>query len=312
MGELSTLLHDAVDALMAVSPLALAAALAVHVLKVAAEARSWHAIVAHTYRDARFRVTFGAFTGGIAANVVLPAKIGEALRLGIVRRRVDNSSSSTIAATIVLETVIETAFSAVVVVAVLLAGRSVGSLGTPVDAVSAAAGQPSAPFVATGALVLAVLAVRLLGPRLRGVAGDLRRGFAVVGAPATLGRSVLGWKLVAWTFRLATVYFFLVAFHIPATAWTVLLVVAAQVAASLVPLLPGNAGAQQAALVVGLAGYATAASVVALGVGMQAATSVIDLLLGGLAVPLIRWESNELRRLLRGPRRSRLAEVSAR
>src|SRR4051794_35939908 len=142
MGELSTLLHDAFDALMAVSPLALAAALALHVLKIAAEARSWHGIVAHTYRDARFRVTFGAFTSAIAANVVLPARIGEALRLGIVRRRVDNSSSSTIAATMVLETLLETAFSVVVVVAVLLAGRSVGSLGTPVGAVSGAARHP--------------------------------------------------------------------------------------------------------------------------------------------------------------------------
>jgi len=308
MGELSTLLHDALDALMAVSPLALAAALALHVLKIAAEARSWHGIVAHTYRHARFCVTFGAFTTSLAANVVLPAKIGEALRLGIVRRRVHDSSSSTIAATIVLETVIETAFSAAIVVAVLIAGRSVGALGTPLHAVSGAVGHPSAPFVAVGTVVLVLAAVRFLGPRLRGVAADMRRGFAVVGAPATLGRSVLAWKLLAWTFRLATVYFFLVAFHIPATAWTVLLVVAAQVAASLVPLLPGNAGAQQAALVVGLAGYATAASVVALGVGMQAATSVIDLVLGGVAVGLVT-SRDELRRLLSGQRRRRLAEI---
>jgi uncharacterized membrane protein YbhN (UPF0104 family) len=310
MGELSSVVHDALDALVAVSPLALAAALALHVLKIAAEARSWHGILAHTYRHARFRVTFGAFTGALAANVVLPAKIGEALRLGIVRRRVDDSSSSTIAATIVLETAIETAFSAAIVVAVLLAGRSVGSLGTPLDALGAGVGHPSAPFVAVAALAAAaVAAARLAGPRLRGAAADMRRGFAVVGAPATLGRSVLAWKLVAWTCRLATVYFFLVAFHIPANAWTVLLVVAAQAAASLVPLLPGNAGAQQAALVVGLAGYATAASVVALGIGMQAATSVIDLLLGGLAVGLIRWEGDELRRLRGGRRRGRLAEI---
>ena len=135
MGPLSTLLHDTLDALMAVSPPALAAALALHVLKIAAEARSWHGIVAHTYRDARFRVTFSAFTSAIAANVVLPAKIGEALRLGIVRRRVRDSSSSTIAAMIVLETAIEMAFSGAIVVAVLVAGRSVGSLGAPLDGI---------------------------------------------------------------------------------------------------------------------------------------------------------------------------------
>ena len=257
-------------------------------------------IVAHTYRDARFRVTFGAFASAIAANVVLPAKIGEALRLGIVRRRVRDSSSSTIAATMVLETAIELAFSVVLVVVVLLAGRSVGSLGAPLDGVRAVTGHPSTPFVAVTGAVLFFLAIRVCGPRLRRVARDMGRGFAVVGAPATLGRSVLAWKVLAWVFRLAAVYFFLVAFHLPATAWTVLLVMAAQVAASLVPLLPGNAGAQQAALVVALAGYATAASVVALGVGMQAATSVVDLLLGALAVGLVT-SRDQLRRRLRLP-----------
>jgi hypothetical protein len=84
----------------------------------------------------------------------------------------------------------------------------------------------------------------------------------------------------------------------------VLLVVAAQVAASLIPLLPGNAGAQQAALVVGLAGYATAASVVALGVGMQAATGLVDLVLGGLAVGLVTT-TGELRTLVRGRQAAR-------
>jgi uncharacterized membrane protein YbhN (UPF0104 family) len=308
MGALSTLLHDTLDALIAVSPVPLAAALALHVLKIAAEARSWHGIVAHTYRDARFRVTFGAFTSAIAANVVLPAKIGEALRLGIVRRRVRDSSSSTIAATMVLETAIEMAFSVVLIVVVLLAGRSVGSLGAPVDGLRAATGHPSMPFVAVAGAVLLVVGIRVFGPRLRRVARDMGRGFAVVGAPGTLGRSVLAWKVLAWVFRLAAVYFFLVAFHLPATAWTVLLVMAAQVAASLVPLLPGNAGAQQAALVVALAGYATAASVVALGVGMQAATSVVDLLLGALAVGLVT-SRDQLRRLFGGERRRRLAET---
>jgi uncharacterized membrane protein YbhN (UPF0104 family) len=131
----------------------------------------------------------------------------------------------------------------------------------------------------------------------------MRRGFAIMGAPGALGRGVMSWKVLAWVLRLGSIYFFLVAFHVPGTAWTVMLVVAAQVAASLVPLLPGNAGAQQAALVVGLAGYATAASVVALGVGMQAATGVVDLVLGGLAVGLVA-NGGELRSLLR---RSRVA-----
>ena len=155
-------------------------------------------------------------------------------------QRVRDSSSSTIAATMVLETAIEMAFSVVLVVVVLLAGRSVGSLGAPLDGVRRRDGHPSTPFVAVAGAVLLVVGIRVCraAPASRGA--DMGRGFAVVGAPARSAASVLAWKVLAWVFRLAAVYFFLVAFHLPATAWTVLLVVAAQVAASLVPLLPGQ------------------------------------------------------------------------
>lgn len=301
---IATLMQDAADALAAVSPAALAIALLLHVGKVAAEARSWHGIVAHTYRDARFRVTFGAFAGSLGANVVLPARIGDALRLGIVRKRVSDGSGSTIAATMVVETALETAFSVAVVVAVLVAGRSVGSLGAPAGAIGGIASHRSAPFVAAGLAAVVALGIRLCRPWLRRVGADMRRGFAIMGSPGALGRGVVSWKLIAWTLRLGSVYFFLVAFHVPGTAWTVLLVVAAQAAASLIPLLPGNAGAQQAALVVSLAGYATAASVVALGIGMQAATGIVDLVLGGLAVWLVA-NTGDLRALLRGRRAAR-------
>src|SRR4051812_15666010 len=158
---IATLMHDAAAALAAVSPGALAVALLLHVVKVGAEARSWHGIVAHTYRDARFRVTFGAFAGSVGANVLLPARIGDALRLGIVRNRVHDSSGSTIAATMVLETVLEAAFSVAIVVAVLLAGRSAGSLGAPAGAVGGIAGHHAAPFVAAALAALLAVGIRL-------------------------------------------------------------------------------------------------------------------------------------------------------
>jgi hypothetical protein len=108
--------------------------------------------------------------------------------------------------------------------------------------------------------------------------------------------------------RLATVYWFLLAFHIDATAWTVLAVVAAQMMASLVPLLPGNAGAQQAALVVALSGTSSAATVVGFGIGMQAATGLADILLGMLAVGLVT-PGAEIRAAVTGRRRARLARA---
>ena len=66
-----------------------------------------------------------------------------------------------------------------------------------------------------------------------------------------------------------------------------LVVVAAQNVAGSVPLLPGNAGTQQAEIGVALAGSASVAGVLGFGVGMQAATAITDLMLGAAALVLV-------------------------
>ena len=115
----------------------------------------------------------------------------------------------------------------------------------------------------------------------------MAQGMAVVRSPGQLLRGVLGWKLLAWTFRFASVYGFLVAFGVGGGLWIVLLVVAAQNLAGLLPLAPGSAGTQQLVLAVALAGTVSAGAVVGLGVGMQVATTVADLVIGVLAVVLV-------------------------
>jgi hypothetical protein len=136
------------------------------------------------------------------------------------------------------------------------------------------------------ALTVAGLAVRYRAQARRLVA-RLAEGFSILRSPGTFARTVLVWKGVAWALRLATVVAFLVAFHMPVAPWTALAVVAAQTVAGAVPLLPGNAGTQQAAIGVTLAGTASAAALIAFGVGMQAATSMIDLALGAVALALV-------------------------
>jgi uncharacterized membrane protein YbhN (UPF0104 family) len=276
---------------------ALAVAVALHTGKLLAEARSWHWILRHAHErpGPAFRTTLGAFVGAIGANAVLPARVGEALRIGVVKRRVPNSSVLTVAATIVLETAIEVAFGIAVVVAVVVAGGrlSSGSTGAipsvPLNAVSLAV----AGTVVTLACALAC--------RFRREAAVLflrmRRGFAVVGSPRAFATGVLSWKLVAWSLRLAAVYAFLVAFHVPATPWIALVVVAAQNVAGAVPLLPGNMGTQQAAISIVLAGTASSTDALGFGVGMQASTGIADIVLGALALALVTG-SDDLRSAL--------------
>jgi glycosyltransferase 2 family protein len=282
------ILTGSAHSLAHVSPWALALALALHVLKLGAEARAWHGIVRHAHdpHGIRFRVTLGAFVSAIGANAVLPARVGETLRVRVMRRHVPDSSVVTIAGTIVLETSIEVAFGAAVIASVLIAGRSLG-LRSSTPALSELAAHPV--LVAVGSC-LAVIAVVLGVARrewARALGLRMAKGFSIVQSPRAFAARVLSWKLVAWSLRLGSVYAFLLAFHVPAAPWTALAVVAAQSIAASLPLLPGNAGAQQAAIGVALAGSASAAALLGFGVGMQSATTIADLVLGAAALILV-------------------------
>ena len=283
-----TVLAGSMHTLTSVSLGALALAVALHVGKLSAEARSWHGIVQHAQAPhrVRFRTTFCAFVSSIGVNAILPARVGTALRVGVVRRNVPGSSVVTIAATIVLETAIEVAFGAAVIAVTLLAGNSYHPGGSA-PALSALAMHP---FVLTVSACLASAAL-VLGlvyrQRARAVLARMAQGFSIMRSPGALVARVLSWKLVAWALRLGAVYAFLLAFHVPAAPWTALAVVAAQNVAGFLPLLPGNAGTQQAAIGVALAGTASATALLGFGVGMQVATAIADLILGAAALALV-------------------------
>ncbi len=300
------------SSLAGVSLGALAVAVALHLAKLAAEARAWHGIVRHSHagREVSFRTTFGAFVGAIGANAVLPGRVGEALRVGVVRRALPGSSVITIAATIVLETGIEAAFGFAVVVAVLVGGGSVASSGVT-GTLAAIAAQPAALGglgVLVGTLATAAIVFR---HHVRSAASRMADGFSIVRSPRAFATGVMSWKLIAWSLRLACVYAFLVAFHVPAAPWTAVVVVAAQNVAASLPLLPGNAGTQQAAIGLALAGTAGAASLLGFGVGMQAATAASDVVVGAAALALVasRADLGAALGTLRPWRRARPARV---
>jgi uncharacterized membrane protein YbhN (UPF0104 family) len=177
---------------------------------------------------------------------------------------------------------------------------------------SSRAAMPSVPgpvaLAVAGAVLVTGAAVALAcRTRARPFLARLGLGFAVVRSPRAFVTGVLSWKAVAWTLRLGSVYAFLLAFHVPAAPWTALVVVAAQNVAGSVPLLPGNAGTQQAAIGVALAGTASAAALLGFGVGMQASTAAADLVLGAVAVGFVatREDLHGALATLRPGRRSR-------
>ena len=314
MAAAVALIGGALATIAGVSPWLLGLALALHLLKVVAEARAWHGIVVHAHRDGDrevlpFRTTLAAFVGSIGVNAVIPARLGDAFRVGLLRRRLPGSSVPTLGATIVLETVLELMFAATVVGIVLVGGGSVGSVGF---VGRSTAGLLSSPLLlglaATVLVVVGAFAVVFRHPA-RDLGSRVVRGFSVVGSPRAFGGVGL-WKVTAWTLRIACVFTFLLAFHMPATAWTALVVIGAQSVAGTVPLAPGNAGTQQAALALAFRGMVGAGTVVGFGVGMQASTALVDLVAGGAAVALVAGGS-ELRETLSASRGRRTARATA-
>lgn len=291
------LVSGAVDTLAGASLGILALAVGLHLAKVATEARSWHGIISHAHPAGgiRYRTTLGAFAGSVGANALLPARVGESFRVGVMRHRLPDATVATIVGTIVLETGIEIAFGLTVIAGVLLAGRSIGPLASPLTLATRHRDAVLAVGVGAAVLTAAGYAVRV---RVARVIASMARGMSVAGSPKALLRRVLVWKLLAWSLRFAMVYCFLIAFHVGGGLWAVLLVVAAQNLASLLPLAPGSAGTQQAALAFAFAGTVSAGAVVGFGVGMQAATILADLAIGVVAVVLVSsW--SDVRQALR-------------
>ena len=93
-------------------------------------------------------------------------------------------------------------------------------------------------------------------------------------------------QCAAWALRLASIACFPRGVRPHPDTEPGRVVVLAQVLASLVPVTPNGAGAQQGLIVVVLAGAASTGTTLAFGVGMQAAVLVADVLAGLAALAL--------------------------
>ena len=82
-------------------------------------------------------------------------------------------------------------------------------------------------------------------------------------------------------------YFFLQAFRIPASVLDALLALSAASAATLLPLTPGGIGPQQALLGYMFRGAAPASAVLSFSVGMQFSITLMNVIIGGLALSLM-------------------------
>jgi uncharacterized membrane protein YbhN (UPF0104 family) len=271
------------------------AALAVlcHLGKIVARTRAWRNALAAAYpeTDVPWRTTIGAYAAAIGVNAIVPARGGDILGLVILKRRIAGSRYPTLAASALVLAIFDVAVAFVLLVWALTQDALPG-----LDVI------PRLPAIdwlwlfqhpRLAALVVGVLVVGSFGAgiwassHIEAFWNRVRQGFAVLSSPHRYLGTVVVWQVVEWMLRLLTVFFFLRAFHVPATVTNALLVQVAQSLSAVLPLTPSGIGTEQALLAYVLSGEASTTALLSFSVGMRLIVIGVNVVVGFTAIALI-------------------------
>ena len=273
---------------------ALGLAIACQVIKVVFRARAWQNILRSSYPASRIRfpVVFGAYVAGVGVNSIMPARGGDLVKLYLVKHRVPEARYATLAATLVVETLLDF----VVATGLIVWALSIGVLPThevysrlPTVDWRFFLRHERATAVGIGIAVLVGLVLVLWARRrVAGFWDRVKLGFAVLGDRRRFVLGVLLPQGLSWVFRIATVYFFLEAFGVHASIHNALLAQVVDSLATLFPATPGGAGTKQGLIVYLFRGSAISRPLLlAFSVGMNIVLTVSNLVLGLIAIALL-------------------------
>ena len=277
------------DQLTSIALLPLALAILCHLGRIVARSRAWRNVVAAAYPESkvRRRDIFCAYAAGIGANALLPGRGGDLLRLYIARHRVEGSSYPTLASSLLVETIFDSALGLLLLGWALSAGVLPGAGVLPdlpgIDWLwvfhNPRAGAGILFLALVISTILAITGVR----KVTAFWARVRQGLSILREPRRYLREVVAWQALDWAFRLAAIYFALRAFGMPSDLHSVLVVQVAQTLSTLLPLTPAGIGTEQALLVYMFAGTAPASAVLSFSVGLKIVVITVNLTLGTIA-----------------------------
>jgi uncharacterized membrane protein YbhN (UPF0104 family) len=288
--------------LASVSWPALGLALLCQAVKLCCVGRAWRNIVAAAYpqTEVRYRSVLGALLARVGVNAIVPARGGDVLGLFIVKRGVEGSTYPTLATTLVALTLFDSVVAAGFIVSALVSGELPGR--------AVLARLPGFDFNwlfahLRGALILLAVVLFLLLVVLLWFAEqivDFRRrlgqGFSVFKDKSRYLRTVALWQAFDWCLRLTAIFFFLRAFHVPATIHNAILVQVTQSLAVLFPISPSGIGTEQALLLYIFRGKAARTVLLSFSVGMRVTLIVFNSILGFSTILLmlrtLRWKQH--------------------
>jgi len=279
--------------LAAVGWTAPAVALLLHVVKVALRTFAWRNILAAAYPDRRVRWSgvFGAYVAGVGINSIAPARGGDLVKLFLVKRRIPDSSYATLAPTLIVETVFDFVVASILLIwaaaiGVLPSGQVIRRL--PSVDWSWFFRHPNASLAIAGVVVAAVFLLLLVArQRVDEFRARVAQGFAILQDRPRFVRQVVLWQAVSWLFRIASVYWFLRAFHVDATLHNALLVQVVDSLSTLIPFTPGGAGTKQGLIVYVFRGKVSTTALLSFSVGMNIAQVAFNVAIGLAAIFVI-------------------------
>lgn len=284
---------DAVEAfgarLAAVDWRLLAAALALSLLNLMLRSRAWQNILraALPGTRVRYRSAFGAYCGGVGVNAIIPARVGDLVKILLIRRSVGASAPyPTLAGSLVVETVFDMAVASCLIAWALTSGILPGLRLPDIPAFDLSLAFRH-PWITLACLVALVILGLLLARRVRRFWRTFGQGLAVLRTPGRYLRGVAAWQAVGWGCRIGAAYLFLGAFGMPATLQNALIVMVAGNLGGLFPATPGGLGPKQALLVVMLAGEAGRSTVLAFSAGQEVAVLAMNVVVGLACVALM-------------------------
>lgn len=290
------------DTITSVSLGPLLLAVSLHVAKLLLRGRAWQNILKAAYPGRRvpYWGVFGSYMAGVGVNSLAPARGGDVVKLYLAKRQVKESSYPTLASSLVVETIFDFVVASILFIWAIKMGILPGIPDLPAlpafDWAFVIRHPVIAAFIGCVLIGLAVIGITWASRHVLEFRVKLAQGFAILRDRRAFLTGVVTWQAASWLARGAAVYFFLEAFHIPASVSATVTVLVVQGLSTLLPFTPGGAGTQQAVLVFAFSGTAAASTVLGFSVGMQLVTTAVNVLLGFGAIAImlrtLRWRQH--------------------
>jgi uncharacterized protein (TIRG00374 family) len=278
------------EQLAGVGWLALSIALGLQLAKLFVRSIAWRNILQASYPNTPIprRPVLGAYLAGVGVNSIVPGRAGDLVKIYLVHRRVEGTTYTTLASTLVTETLLDL----VLALAIFLWALTQGVLPS-LDVLPSLHSFDWTWLLArtkASAAVFALLTTAVIvfiwwaSQHVENFKQRVGRGFWILRDRRRYAREVASWQLLSWVFRIGSLYFFLEAFHVHASIHNALLAQVVDSLSTLLPFSPGGVGTKQGLLVYVLDGQASSSRLLAFSVGQYVAVTLFNVIVGAIAV----------------------------